>query len=155
LIEQFISYRVAAIKISPHIHRISPGLVAVSEQKRFSIYRETDSSTGKDTSRMLKCGAEIVYYVSVTDEGSLPEAFFKTIGLVGKERPVICESPSLIRYVEPGMFAIMIGDNSDNTNDISELRKAVHVEYTLAGLSGTGYLPFSFEDGRWRLTAAR
>ena len=57
IIEQFPDLEITAIKISPHFHETTTGLISKSEKKGYSIYEETNRGTLKDTSRMLHSGA--------------------------------------------------------------------------------------------------
>jgi uridine kinase len=56
IIEQFSDLKITAIKISPHIHERTDGLIPKTEKKGYSVYEETNSNTSKDTSRMLNSG---------------------------------------------------------------------------------------------------
>jgi len=146
---QFRDYGVIAIKVSPHLHEPSEGLILISEYPGYSIYEETNPSTGKDTSRMLNSGAAKVYYIEILDGETLFKAFTGIVSKVPLNIPVICESPSLVNFVEPGVFAIMISDNTINPKDLTEIRKAKHIEMSLEGVTEAEILPFSFYDGVW------
>lgn len=116
----------------------------------YSIYEETNSQTGKDTSRMLRSGALKVYYIQVHDGSNLFNAFTELVTKIPVKSPIICESPSLANYVEPGIFAIMINDNTAYPKDITEIRKVEHIEMKLENMIETGTLPFTFLDGIWK-----
>lgn len=149
---QFRNLEIISVKISPHFHEPSSGLKELSRAKGYNIYEETDRRSEKDTSRMLQCGAKRVFYVQVS-EGCLGEAFNELMKNVPSDCPVVCESPSLIRYVEPGVFVIMMSEDDTRKKDISEMMKARHSKYTLAALSGAEALPFEFINGKWFQTA--
>jgi hypothetical protein len=72
IIEQFKTLNISAIKISPHFHETTPGLIPIAEDKGYAIYKETDKTSSKDTSRMLGSGASKVYFAKVWDD-QLPE----------------------------------------------------------------------------------
>src|SRR5665647_1648223 len=74
IIEQFKNLNLTAIKISPHFHETTPGLISISENKGYVIYEETDKLSSKDTSRMLTSGASKVFFAKVWDD-KLPEVF--------------------------------------------------------------------------------
>ena len=139
---------ISAIKISPHFHDPGEGLVQISENEEFALYEETNSKTGKDSSEMLRAGAEKVYYIQVTD-GSTASAFRKVLSYIPSGNPIICESPSLIRHFEPGVFIIMVSEDESLRKDISEMKKHAHIEFTLTRLNSTTTLPFRWTGKKW------
>ena len=141
-----------AIKVSSHLHEPSEGLILISEYPGYSIYEETNPSTGKDTSRMLQSGAAKVYYIEIIERDTLFKAVTEIVSKVPVNTPVICESVSLVDFVEPGVFALMISDNTVNPKDIAEIRKVKHIEMSLEGVTETDILPFSFYDGMWSIS---
>jgi len=68
IIESFPELRITAIKITPHFHETTEGLVVKSERNGYAIYEETNANTSKDTSRMLKSGADKVWFAKVWDD---------------------------------------------------------------------------------------
>jgi hypothetical protein len=150
IIEQFENLTITAIKISPHFHETTPGLVTIYEERGDVIYEETNRDTTKDTSRMLRSGAGKVYFAKVLDK-RLKFVFDKIMGTIPEGTPVVCESPALRNYVEPGVFVIMTFGSTDNNKNISHLQSLPHVIYKLEELKEIRSLPFEFEDGKWRL----
>jgi hypothetical protein len=148
IIRQFHNLGIIAVKISPHFHEPSKGLGLISENKEYNIYEETDQATSKDTSRMLKCGAEKVF-LGQTAEEYLLEAFSEIIKKIPENRPVVCESPALFKYIDPGVFIIMIAGNELNKKNIGEMQLVYHSKYSLKKLSETDTLPFKFNKGVW------
>jgi hypothetical protein len=146
--QQFRHLGIISVKISPHFHEPSKGLLLVSKNQGYIIYEETNHGTSKDTSRMLQCGAKRVLYAQV-HEGFLNEAFSEIIKNIPENGPVVCESPSLIRHVRPGVFVIMISDNEVDAKNIAEMRLLPHSEYNLKMLLETEVLPFNFSNGMW------
>lgn len=146
--QQFRDTGIISVKISPHFHEPSEGLILISKNRGFIIFEETNCATNKDTSRMLQCGAKKVLFAQIA-EGYLKEAFMEIIKFVPENNPVVCESPSLIKYIEPGIFVIMISDNEQGTKSVSEMSHLPHSEYTLSRLSDTETLPFDFSRGKW------
>lgn len=118
LIQKFSpSKSVIAIKITPHFHKnVGSGNVLCNTNELF-ITEETDSSTGKDSSRMLKAGAHHSFFVMTTDE-HLVLAFLKIRELIPTDSLIICESGGLRQYVEPGLFLMM---NRKGTETIKPL----------------------------------
>jgi hypothetical protein len=148
VIEQFRDRGIVAIKITPHFHETTPGLKVLTEKPGYSVFEETNSDTTKDTSRMLRAGASKVFFARVNDN-SLLDAFLEIIKQVPDGTPVVCESPALRCFAEPGQFVIMISNEAYNNKDISNLLKLPHVKINLADLSRMQSLPFGFDDGKW------
>ncbi len=148
LIDQFKDHGITAIKITPHFHETTPGLVPLSENNGYAIYEENNSKTLKDTSRMLNAGATKVYFAKVWDE-RLHEVFNEIMKEVPAKVPVICESPALRNFVEPGLFAIISSDVIHKQKDINHLMALPHVMFKLEDLEKSDKLPIVFENGKW------
>jgi len=148
IIEQFNKLTVTAIKISPHFHETTAGLISISEKTGYSIYEETDRDTSKDTSRMLNSGAHKVFFAKVWDD-RLVYVFNKIMGYVPSNAPVICESPALRNFIEPGVFIIMTSKTVNKNKDISHLQALPHVMFKLEELDGIDSIPIGFEGGKW------
>ncbi len=86
----------------------------------FSIFEELNPDSSKDTSKMLKAGASHVYYIRVSEthiENAL--LYFKTRYI--KKQIIVCESRSLRRIINPGLFLIMMRIPAvGKTKDIAE-----------------------------------
>ncbi len=148
IIEQIRHPEIVAIKITPHFHETTPGLALINEHEGYSIYKETDPGSTKDTSRMLNAGASDVYFAKVTD-GSLHKAFNEIMKKVPANTPVICESPALRYFVNPGLFIIMSSEAINKQKDINELIKLPHVKYSVEELEKIKVIPLSFINGKW------
>jgi hypothetical protein len=148
VIEQFREMNVIGIKITPHFHETTPGLLPVASDRGFSVYEETSDNTTKDTSRMLKAGADRVYFAKVTDD-NIQDAFMEILKQIPAGSPIVCESPALRYYAVPGLFIIMRSDIENNIKDISNLIKLPHVMILLSDLEDMLSLPFDFTDGKW------
>ena len=118
---QFPELKITAIKITPHFHETTSGLLPVSEKNGYAIYEETERNSFKDTSRMLDAGADKVYFAKVWDD-QLFEVFNEIMKFIPAGTPVICESPALRNFAEPGVFIIMTSDIIDKHKDISHLQ---------------------------------
>lgn len=153
IIECFPELKIASIKITPHIHETTEGLIFLEENKGFSIYEETNRSSIKDTSRMLNAGAEKVYFSQVWDE-NLFSAFKKIMEYVSPDTPVICESPALRNFVEPGVFIIMTSGSHYNKKNIKHLQALPHLMIKYEELAEFATLPFTFENGKWHIKSA-
>lgn len=150
IIEQFPHIKITAIKISPHFHQTTPGLNTIHEENGYAIYEETDRNSTKDTSRMLNSGACKVYFAKVLDN-RLKFVFDKIMDLVPEGNPVICESPALRNFIEPGVFIIMTSDTINKHKNIKYLQELPHIMIKLEELNSVPSLPIEFEDGKWRL----
>jgi hypothetical protein len=150
IIEKFPELNITAIKITPHFHETTEGLIATNEGDGYSIYLETNKESNKDTSRMLKAGAEKVYFAKVWDN-KLPDAFYKIIEKIPEGTPVLCESPALRNYVNPGAFIIMTSDTMHNKKNINHLQDLPHLLIRLEDLTGITSLPVTFENGKWQM----
>jgi hypothetical protein len=150
IIEQFRHLNITSIKISPHFHETTPGLQTICEESGYAIYSETNMDAAKDTSRMLHSGAGKVYFAKVFDD-SLKFVFDKILELIPEGTPIICESPALRNYIEPGVFIIMISETTNKYNNISHLQALPHVMFKLEELNDIRKFPIEFADGKWRL----
>jgi hypothetical protein len=148
IIAQLRPLGIVSVKITPHFHETTPGLALISEKKGYSLYEETNRGTTKDTSRMLKAGASRVYFAKVTDD-SLDEAFNEIMKNIPEGTPVVCESPALRHYTEPGLFIIMTSPLIDNQKDIRALLDLPHLEFNMDFLASKREIPISFNDGKW------
>jgi len=148
IIEQFRGKDIVGIKITPHFHETTPGLVLLSENEGYSVYEETNGETGKDTSRMLKAGAVRVFFAKVTDN-TLLAAFNDILHRIPEGLPIVCESPALRYYAEPGVFVIMRSDTSNNNKNIKQLQDLPHVSIHLDVLLTMTEVPFHFDNGIW------
>lgn len=148
IIEKFRDRGVVAVKITPHFHETTPGLVPVIEKPGLSVYEEKNSNTTKDTSRMLAAGAASAFFAKVTDD-TLPDAFLEILKHIPEGTPVVCESPALRYYFDPGLFIVMRSPVAGNQKDIGELLNFSHKEFTLSDISGSVNLPVGFSYGTW------
>jgi hypothetical protein len=148
VIEQFRQSGISAVKITPHFHDITPGLLLLSENKGYSIYEELDPQSAKDTSRMLRAGAQKVFFAKVTDNDLLT-AFTEILKFMPDDTPIVCESPGLRYFLDPGIFIIMRSEEAYNTKDINKLLKLPHVLMKLNDFNKMERLPFSFSNGKW------
>jgi hypothetical protein len=151
IIRQFRELNIIAIKISPHFHETTEGLISISENKGYAIYEETNAKTSKDTSRMLNAGASKVYFAKVWDD-QLFDVFKKIMEFIPSGNPVICESPALRNFAEPGVFIIMTSDSINKHKDISHLKALPHVMLKLEDLEDIDSLPIAFKNGKWLFT---
>ncbi len=109
LIQNVQNQKPIAVKITPHFHNITPGLIEIAEGKNWKLFEETDKTTNKDSSLYLQNLAQKSYLIQTNDIG-LQEAFSALEKLLPKNRPVIIESAALINFIEPGLFIVLLPD---------------------------------------------
>jgi hypothetical protein len=148
IISQFPELKIIAIKITPHFHETTSGLLSVTEGKGYAIYEETERHGFKDTSRMLDAGAAKVYFAKVWDD-QLFDVFIEIMKSIPDNTPVICESPALRNFAEPGVFVIMNSGVILKHKDISHLTALPHVMFQYEDLERIESLPLAFENGTW------
>jgi hypothetical protein len=150
VVEQFRNEGVTAIKITPHFHETTPGLVLLTEGRGFSVYEETNKDASKDTSRMLKAGASKAYFAKVIDNDLL-SAIKAIMEYIPENSPIVCESPALRYFIEPGIFVIMSSDNTCNKKNINKLLELPHVMFQLEDILKMEEIPVSFVNQKWIL----
>jgi hypothetical protein len=124
---------IASLKISPHFHdSIGSNYKLVSKGTTFSLYRDYELDSGKDSSRLLKAGAHRSFYLQVYDndlKDTLP-VIEKNIDF---DNPVICESGWLRKILHPGLFFLVNHINNTTFNTKAEdlktfVDKVVHFD---------------------------
>jgi hypothetical protein len=71
--------------------------------KGFSITLEPQSANQKDTSKMLMAGATESYYIQAMDH-AIEEAWHEFLKIIPSNQVMVCESRSLRRILQPGLF---------------------------------------------------
>lgn len=150
IIEQFADLKIISIKISPHFHETTDGLISVIEDNGYAIYEETSAESTNDTSRMLNSGADKVYFSKVWDN-QLFDVFNKIMNKIPVGYPVICESPALRYFVEPGLFIIITSEIDNKQKNINNLQILPHVMFKFEELKQIDKLPIGFKEGKWLL----
>jgi hypothetical protein len=69
--------------------------------------------------------------------------------LIPEGAPIICESPALRNFIEPGVFIIMTSHTTNKHKNISHLHDLPHVMFKLEELSKISSIPIDFENGGW------
>jgi len=82
--------------------------VCSSLEGDFCITAEADSTSGKDTARLLAAGASRVFWLRVK-KAHLKEATTALVDIIGPDAVSVCESNSLRQVVEPGLFLMVEG----------------------------------------------
>ena len=106
VIVQNAGKRLVAIKITPHFHESTEGLIPMAVTENYRIYRETNTVSGKDSAMFLKAGAEKVFYIQTTDQ-HLDKAFSIATEGISSVQPIITESAALREFIIPGMYLFL------------------------------------------------
>lgn len=121
-------------------------------EKQLSLFEETRLTTGKDTSRMLRAGAERVFYLRSNDEGIL-SGFDEFVKRVPDKAVIICESNSLNQFVTPALSIIVKSmDGPIKKRAVAQLKVAdlVVVSDGSSGFPELKLISYSEKDG-WQL----
>ena len=105
--------RITAIKISSHFHKPTPELKLLFKTEDYSISKEYNPGTEKDSSKMLGAGARDSFYIQSKKE-KLKEAFDKYMQKFDPGNAVVCESSALAKIVTPGIGFIILSENKKN-----------------------------------------
>jgi hypothetical protein len=80
--------------------------VCTSLEGPFDITEETNREGIKDTSRMLRTGADRVFWLRVRS-ACVEEGLKALLEIIGPDAVTVCESNSLRHTVEPGLFVMV------------------------------------------------
>jgi molybdopterin-guanine dinucleotide biosynthesis protein A len=118
----------------------------------FYIIEETNSNSKKDTARLLAAGAKRVFWLRVMKE-SLQEGLKALLDIIGPEAVSICESNSLRKVVEPGLFFMVKARSSKSWKS-----SAKNVKKYADKIVVTDSVGFDFDleriklmSGKWKL----
>jgi len=126
VIAQNADHKLIAIKITPHFHEPTQGLVPIAITGNFRIYQETDLNSEKDSSLFLQSGAEKVFYIQTTDD-YLEEAFSIVSALQDPNQPIITESAALRKYISPGLYVFIQKEQEEVKSSALEMKKLADV----------------------------
>ena len=101
--------KIVAVKITPHFHEATPGLIEIEKGSGWNISEETNISTKKDSSLFLKNGAKKSYFIQAKED-KLGDAFNAIKNLLAKDKLVIIESAALHKIVKPALFIYILSD---------------------------------------------
>ena len=97
---------ITALKITPHFHKNIQSGKVITDNTNCYIAEETDTTTGKDSSLMLKAGATKSLFVMAKDD-NLEEAWSEILNHIPPNDLIVCESGGLRNLVIPGIFLMM------------------------------------------------
>jgi hypothetical protein len=119
IIKQFSnSFDLVGAKISPHFHTHLLNRDPIFSTENFAIFNETQVDSGKDSSLMLKAGAQKVFYIEVKDP-HIMDAYSHLASILPSSTPIVIESPGLRKILEPGLFIIV--DHPQQLNKKEEI----------------------------------
>ncbi len=146
IIKQFSDIKPIALKISPHFHEPSSGLELLKSDADFNIYKERSETGDKDSSKMLISGASAAYYIQVYDNNA-GRSFRWLVDYLHTGNPIVCESPALRRFVEPGVFIIADSDHIVSKKDLSDIHGLADFIFKMG--SSYDQLHLSYDKCSW------
>jgi hypothetical protein len=150
IIRQNVGQKLIAIKITPHFHEPTPGLSPILVTNNYRIYKETDLTSGKDSSLFLQAGAEKVFFIQATDE-YLENAFRIISDYVSADQPIIVESAALRKFIVPGFYLFIQKDYEEIKPAGLEMQKLADViVYSDSGQFSLPPSSFVF-DQTWKI----
>ena len=112
---------IISVKVSSHFHKLTDKENILVNKKEYTISKEVNKESNKDSSRMLQAGASKVYYIQTKDEFIL-DAYKNLLRIIGTEKYIVCESGGLAYFVNAGVF-LLIKDKNKTSKNISKLEK--------------------------------
>jgi hypothetical protein len=104
-----------------------------------NLYEERRSDLDKDTSRMLRAGATQVYYLQGDDE-QIRTGFQEFQRSIPLSVPIVCESSSLWKYVQPGLLILIKTASVETKPRALEIAEHASLIVESDGLSGFSQL---------------
>jgi molybdenum cofactor guanylyltransferase len=120
--------------------------VCSSLDGEFYITEETDSTSEKDTGRLLAAGAKRVYWLRVM-KTHLEEGLTALLDIIGPDAVSVCESNSLRQVIEPGLF-LMVKRSNEEVSKSSAQAVIKHADRIVVSDGGA----FDFDIDRIKLT---
>ena len=100
-----------------------------------NLFEERRSDLDKDTSHMLRAGAKQVYYLQGDDE-QIRTGFQEFQSRIPLSAPVVCESSSLWKYVQPGLLVLIKSTTVETKPRALEIAEHASLIVESDGLSG-------------------
>lgn len=124
--------------------------VCSSLQGAYEIVEETDASGDKDTCRMLASGAGRVFWLRAL-KAHLEEGIRALLDVMGADAVSVCESNSLRRVVEPGLFFMVKRKGSEEHKASAKdvVRYADRIVLFDGSEFDIGTDEVELADGRW------
>jgi molybdopterin-guanine dinucleotide biosynthesis protein A len=126
--------------------------VCSSIDGNFLVTEETDRTSGKDTARLLAAGASRVFWLRVI-RAHLDEGLASLLDVVGLDATLICESNSLRKVVEPGLFLMVANRRQEewkkSASEVAEFADRI----VTAGGGDFDLDRVTLVDGKWAMRA--
>jgi len=124
--------------------------VCSSLEGHFYITEETDSQADKDTCRMLASGAGRVFWLKAL-KAHLEEGIAALLNIIGDDAVSVCESNSLRKVVEPGLFIMVKGCGTQNHKVSAKdvIRCADRIVFFDGNEFDIDADEIKFADGKW------
>lgn len=126
VIEQNADQNLAAVKITPHFHEPTEGLISIVETANYRIFEETDQHSEKDSSLFLYAGAKKVIYLQTTDH-FLAEAFAIAVAQLRPNQPIVTESAALRKFIIPGLYLFIQKIGEEAKPSAQEMQKLADI----------------------------
>ncbi len=141
------NHKIIAVKISPHFHKITNNSKKIAEEAgKFGIYEEVDLTSKKDSSLMLKSGAEKVYYVQATDE-YLPQVLDKLNNIIPDKYYVIIESGGIAKLLNAKLIYLK-NKTETKPKNLDLIKKADYIIDSFSDEYNTLHTKISFNDNK-------
>ena len=109
-----IKGKVVGLKITPHFHATDDSQEIIAKEDGYIIYKEENTESNKDSSRMLRSGADEVYFVQCNDEALL--GMYEILKqLLPDNITVVCESGSFANVFKPELHILVEGAKPDKS----------------------------------------
>ena len=122
-------------------------------KKDFTISKDIDHSGNKSTTRMLSAGASEVYWIN-TRISFIETAFQEFIHQIDNNAVIVCESNSLRKIVEPGLFIMIRNITNDNikstASDVIEFADK-EILFNGSEFENFNISDLIFSKGKWSL----
>jgi hypothetical protein len=122
-------------------------------EKGYDILEEIDTSGKTDTSKFLASGAQKSFWLKVFDKNLL-DGFMALLKIIGEDSIVVCESTSLMKVVQPGIFIMVTSCSGSSISKkyIKDLKQSADKRLWYEG----GNLDFvvdnlKLKSGKWKL----
>lgn len=141
---------IVSVKITPHFHIRTNGLFTLIDNENYKIFKETNRSTGKDSSLFLQAGAKSVFVINTTDK-FLKQAFEYVCSLLPQNQLMIIESAGLRKYLLPSMYIFVQKADSDLKPEAEEMKKLADI-ITISDTKSFSLLPEKvIFDNNWKI----
>lgn len=136
---------ITAVKITPlDESSLSPDDLLIIEEK--------NATADTDSSRFLKAGAKKAFWLKVKKD-SLHKVYDALLKLISPNSIIVCESTSLRKIIEPGLFLIV--KRKQETNLKTSAADVFNLADRIVTFDGENFDinldEIKLEDGRWSL----